>query len=314
MATHVRVALSSVDDPERTILIWRDIPYESLKEEAYRSFHHSPDIHDVHFHTARKDFENCRCQYELSPSFWKVHEYTTGEVNENGELLVWAHFMPKPQQRESPYNDVASVAESEDVMQAAHRGENLDRLFTNRGHPYVRRSARPRGKKTAYRRRRQAISRGESQDTVIEEEDVVIGPPDKAVPKFDARVHSALPIDATVEKYTIDFEEACNDNTEDQFNTTKTHITQKSKEARRQIASARLIYGTYGVTASTPCDHCAREGKSCRLYHPLLYTETWHDVNKQWQVNKYGRRACALCVGRANIRQSCNAQYARYTQ
>jgi hypothetical protein len=179
--------------------------------------------------------------------------------------------------------------------------------------PNLPRSARPAQANPLLQKDHQIDSRSESEATVIQEADNTADPQYKAIPEYDERVHPKLPVNATASKYVRHLYAARNNNTRDDFKKSSKPITQCSEEKRRIISVARLIDGIYGVTASTPCNHCTKQGKVCRLFHPLVYTEEWHEVNKCWPLKKYGRRACALCMVDSSVRKYCNAQYARYS-
>ncbi|KAK7184428.1 hypothetical protein PSPO01_09462 [Paraphaeosphaeria sporulosa] len=48
------------------------------------------------------------------------------EINEDGEFLVWTHFVPTLQRQDSPETDIISQATSVGVMQAAHGDEDME--------------------------------------------------------------------------------------------------------------------------------------------------------------------------------------------
>ncbi|KAF1996652.1 hypothetical protein P154DRAFT_537868 [Amniculicola lignicola CBS 123094] len=54
-----------------------------------------------------------------------------------------------------------------------------------------------------------------------------------------------------------------------------------SKQLR--IINAQLIEGKYGVESPTPCAHCVKAGKSCRIYHPEMYG---------WELPRLRPRGC----------------------
>lgn len=157
-----------------------------------------------------------------------------------------------------------------------------------------------------------ATTTGEDEDNIEEENsDDTTGTADvprwAMIPIHNPEIHPPLPVDATVQNYRKHLEAAKDDNTLDEFNKSSTPMRQRDKEARRIIGIARLMRDDYGVTASTPCDHCVKNRHTCRVFHPIMFTEDWYAVNKHWQPKKYGRRACAHCMISSTIRKFCNA-------
>jgi hypothetical protein len=203
------------------------------------------------------------------------------------------------------------VAESADPIlpSPSPRHENVARMRNSSRNP--RRSASPRRTITPVQRCYRIESRNESEETFTREVDDVSGLHDNTAPTFDDRVHPDLPVDATPENYVTDVKAAQKDNTQDAFKRTTKHISQMNREAIRTIALARLMCGIYGIDASTSCDNCLDTGSVCRLFHPLLYSDAWSKINRRWQTQKVGRRACATCMVDSSVRQFCNAQYAR---
>lgn len=82
-------------------------------------------------------------------------------------------------------------------------------------------------------------------------------------PEFHPMIHPDLPVNATVNNYFIDYEQAKNSNLEDRFKPTTISIFDMSEERRRRVAAARLMEGKYEITASNPCDHCVSQGITC---------------------------------------------------
>jgi hypothetical protein len=203
------------------------------------------------------------------------------------------------------------MAESEDPIAPSQPHENVARMLDSSRNP--RRSARPRRTNTQVQRCHHIDSRSESEATVTEEADDTSGSHDKIVPTFDHKVHPALPVDATPENYTIQFEAAQNDNTQDEVKRRKKNILQMNHISRKNIALARLMRGIFGIDASTSCDYCLKKGTVCRLFHPLLYSDAWYLAHRHWQTEKFGRQSCAGCRADHISRQSCNAKYAEYS-
>ncbi|KAL1607905.1 hypothetical protein SLS60_002844 [Paraconiothyrium brasiliense] len=229
-----RALLSETNVPDETILIHRNMKYENLVKTVYTAFSHtySRDDHNVHFHVASEDFRGGRCRAVLFPDLWEDHEYLTGEITDDGELRVWAHFVRKPQEQEELAQETASVAESEDPIQADFRPDgNVERLLASFRKP--RRSNRARDSVAPYRR---SESRRESTTTIDEDDGPVYH---KAIPRYNPDVHPALPEDATPDNYAKDLQAEKNNNSKDEFKTTSTHMSQLNKEYQRKVISKR---------------------------------------------------------------------------
>jgi hypothetical protein len=90
--------------------------------------------------------------------------------------------------------------------------------------------------------------------------------------------YPALPAEATPNNWLAGFNKVVED---------KLQYTQPIK---RNHAHAAMIDGIYGVVAPSPCVHCARSVTECRIYHPDLQQNRWHEKNN-------GRKLGTQCSG-----------------
>jgi hypothetical protein len=92
--------------------------------------------------------------------------------------------------------------------------------------------------------------------------------------------HEPLPSVLTTTQWDIDFAEA--------IKNFKGDVDDKNLRARAHV---HLISGKYGVNAQCPCGACVKASKTCRVYHPVLHTAPWKQVNN----GKWLGHACSNC-------------------
>ncbi|KAL5375595.1 hypothetical protein DPSP01_011065 [Paraphaeosphaeria sporulosa] len=152
------------------------------------------------------------------------------------------------------------------------------------------------------------------QEKLDSESDLESGPVGKRTRSSNPRSHTSnrdstfyptLPADATPENYYKDRDDCRADNTRDKFHTSQNRDIRSFSVARRnKIVRARLIAGRYGVEARKPCDSCRALKKSCRIFHPAMYTKASREVNRHW--TKRVNESCACCSSGSKLH--CNAE------